>query len=127
MSDTNKQIVEQVNTAFAENKLEDFYALCTAETEWTMAGGKPVKGVDAIREFMGSMGGEDCGIPSFDVSAIISEGDQAVCNGTMSMTYKGEPQTHWFADIYRIRGGKIATLISFVVPEQGEGETAAAA
>lgn len=127
MSDTNKQMVETVNAAFAENRLEDFYALCDDATEWTMAGDKPVKGVAAIREFMSSMDGQDCGLPSFDGVTIISEGDRAACSGTMTMTYKDEPKKYWFADVYRFADGKIAELVSYVIPEKEDGETAAAA
>ena len=124
---SNKEIVEKVNAAFVENKLEEFYALCTDDVEWTMAGDKPVKGVEAVREFMKSMDSADCGAPSFEASQIISEGDSAVCSGVMTMTEKGTPKKYSFADIYRFRDGKIATLLTFVVPEKEEGETAVAA
>ena len=56
MSDRLKEIVEQVNATFAENNMEKFLSFCADDIQWTMVGHKSVKGKDAIRQWMKSMG-----------------------------------------------------------------------
>ncbi|MCM2359336.1 MAG: nuclear transport factor 2 family protein [Geobacteraceae bacterium] len=50
MSAKSKEIVEKVNTAFAENNLEGFLSFCADDVKWTMVGDKTVTGKDAIRQ-----------------------------------------------------------------------------
>ena len=56
MSAKNKEIVEKVNAAFAEGSVEGFLSFCADDVVWTMVGDKTVKGKDAIRQWMASMG-----------------------------------------------------------------------
>ena len=85
MSSSNKQIVEKVNAAFAQGNVEGFLSQCADDVEWTMVGEKPIKGKDAIRKWMTSMGPE---VPKFTVTNLLADGDFATCYGDMTMRDK---------------------------------------
>ena len=89
MATTNKEIVDKVNAAFAQNNHEGFLSHCADDVVFTMVGDKTVKGKDAIRKWMASMGGEP---PTFTVQKVIAEGDFATSHGEMTMKGKdGRP------------------------------------
>jgi ketosteroid isomerase-like protein len=118
MSSKNKQIVDQVNAAFAQNSVEGFLSCCTEDVVWTMVGETRVKGKDAIRQWMKSMNAE---APAFSVSNVIAEGDFATAYGDMTMKDKdGSSTPYSYCDIYRFRGDKIAELSSFVIKTQAQ-------
>src|SRR4029453_3086923 len=102
MSATNKAIVAKVNAAFAEGSTEGFLSFCAEDVAWTMVGDTTVKGKDAIRQWMASMGPMEP--PKFTVHNIIAEGDcvRAYC------------------DIYRLRGDKIVALSAFVIQTEAK-------
>ena len=113
MSQENKQIIEKVNAAFANNDVDGFLALCTDDLVWRMVGEKDFKGKAAVREFMGSGPSE---APQFTVENIIAEGDTVAAFGDMTMKGKdGTPEAYSYCDVYKIRGDKVAELISYVV------------
>jgi uncharacterized protein len=116
MSVKNKDTVERVNAAFAENSVEGFLSCCADDVEWTMVGDKAVKGKDAIRSWMASMGAEP---PKFTVSNVIAEGDFVMAHGDMTMDERDKTVPYSFCDIYRFRGDKISELRSFVIKTGG--------
>jgi uncharacterized protein (TIGR02246 family) len=109
---SNKEIVEKVNTAFAENSVEGFLSFCADDVEWTMVGDRRVKGKDAIRNWMGSMPPEP---PQFTVQNVVAEGDFVVAYGDMTMKEEGKVTPYSYCDVYRFQGGRIAELRSYVV------------
>lgn len=122
MSNKNKEIVEKVNAAFAENKPEIFMSFCADDVEWTMIGDKSFKGKDSIREFMASVEGMEP--PKFTVDETIAEGDSVVCYGGMKMAGEdGKTADYSYCDVYRFKDGKIVRLQSFIVKHKTEGET----
>lgn len=121
MSANKKEIIEKVNAAFEQNKMQDFYSLCKDDIEWQMAGGQTSKGLDAIRKFMSDMPA-DCGAPKINVTAIIADDTRAACYGDMTMKEKDVDTSYDYCDIYRFDGDKIASLTSFVVKTQTEDE-----
>ena len=86
MSASRKDIVEKVNAAFADNSVEGFLSFCADDVEWTMVGDKTVKGKDAIRKWMASMGPHEA--PKFTVDTVIGEGDFVAAHGNMTMKDK---------------------------------------
>ena len=113
---TKKDIVNKVNAAFAQNKLEDFFVHCADDIVFTMVGDRTIKGKEAIRLWMKSMGSEP---PSINVQNVISEGDFATAVGDMTMKEKdGTTGSYAFSDHYRFRGDKIVELKAFVVKTQ---------
>lgn len=95
MSDSNREIVENVNAAFAEDKPEIFLGYCADDAKWVMAGDKTFDGKDAIKEFMAPMGGMEP--PKFTVDEIIADGDSVACYGDMAMAEDGNRRRTRFA------------------------------
>jgi uncharacterized protein (TIGR02246 family) len=58
VSEKRKEIVEKVDTAFAQNNLEGFLSFCAEDVEWTIVGEKTVKGKDSIRQWMAAIESE---------------------------------------------------------------------
>lgn len=120
MASSNKEIVEKVNAAFARGDVEGFLSQCVDDVQWTMVGETPVKGKDAIRKWMTSMGPE---VPKFTVNNIVAEGDFATCYGDMTMHKDGTVIPYSYCDIYRFRNGKVAELRAFVMKTEPQRET----
>jgi uncharacterized protein len=121
MSAKNKEIVAKVDAAFAQNNVEGFLSFCTDDVEWTMVGDRAVKGKEAIRDWLSSMGSEP---PNFWPSGVIAEGDFVSAYGNMTLKNEsGEAVPYSYCDIYRFRGDKIAELRSFVIKTEGKPET----
>lgn len=126
MSEKNKNIVKEVNAAFAENRTEEFLNRCSDEVVWRMIGDKTTKGRDEIRKWMSQMEGAEP--PKFTVDRIVAEGDSVVCWGDMSMKNKeGVEGKFAYCDIYRFDNDKIVRLDSYVVELKSEGEDQKAA
>ena len=125
MSSSNKAIVDQVNTAFAENNLEGFLSCCADDITWTMVGDTSVKGKAAIRQWMEAM---DMEPPKFTVESVIAEGDSVVAHGNMTMQDKdGKTAPYAYCDIYRFRDDKIVELIAFVIKTEAKYKTSSGA
>jgi ketosteroid isomerase-like protein len=121
MSAKNKEIVIKVDASFAENNVEGFLSFCADDVEWTMIGDRTVKGTEAIRRWMSSMGSEP---PYFSRAGVIAEGDSVSAYGDMTLKDKsGEAVQYSYCDIYRFRGDKIVELRSFVIKTEGKPET----
>lgn len=117
MSQEFTDIVKKVDEAFTTNSMEDFYALCANDIEWTMAGEGTQKGIDNIREWM-KAATEDCGpsFPKITPTKMIVDTDSVASYGTMTMEGEdGSDDTFDYCDIYNFRDGKITKLNSFVV------------
>jgi uncharacterized protein len=114
MSADRKNIVEQINAAFAENNLEKVLSFCTDDLVWTMVGDTTVKGKDAIRRWIGSMNPQP---PQLMIQQIVAEGDVAIARGDMIMkdSTDGIAHTYSFCDVYRFAGDRVAELIAFVI------------
>lgn len=120
MSDKLKEIVQKVNESFAQNKTEEFLALCRDDITWRVVGDTVVQGVENIRTYINSV---DCEPPQFTVENLIVEGETAIANGEMTMTAKGgSPEQYSFCDVYRFSGEKIAELTSYIVKIDSEKE-----
>jgi uncharacterized protein len=126
MSANNKKIVNEVNDAFTNNRVEDFLKHCADDVVWRMIGEKTTNGVKAVREWMAQM--KDAEPPKFTVDEIIAEGDSVVCRGDMTMKDKdGVEGKYAYCDIYRFVNGKIKNLDSYVVKIKPEAEDQKAA
>lgn len=111
---SNKDIVEKVNAAFAENNMEGFLSYCADDIGFTMVGEQAHKGKDDIRRWMASMVSMEP--PRISNIKIIADGDSVASHGTMTMKDKdGKPASYAYCDVYEFRGGKIAKLTAFVL------------
>lgn len=121
MSQENKNIVEQINKAFAEGKTEGFLEHCAENVVWVMEGEKTTEGKAAVREWMGQMEGHTP--PTFSVDKIISDGDSVACYGTMQMNEPKEyAGTYSYCDAYTFAGDKVTELRSFIVKHKSADE-----
>lgn len=122
MPNTNKEIVESLNAAFAENKPEVFLDACADDVTWQMAGDKTYRGKSAVKEFMDSM--KDMEPPKFTVDNTFGDGDFVTSYGDMTMKDEnGKDTPYSFCDIYQFRNGEVIDLRSFVVKHKTESET----
>jgi len=114
MAGTRKDIVGQVNEAFAENNIEKVLSFCTDDLTWTMVGDTTVRGKPAIRKWMASM---DPQPPELTIQQIVAEGDSVIVRGDMTMQERknGPAIPYAFCDIYRFAGDKVAELTAFVI------------
>jgi uncharacterized protein len=126
MSEKNKNIVNEVNEAFANNRVEDFLKHCSNDVVWRMIGEKTTNGIDEIREWMSQMEGTEP--PKFTIDEIIAEGESVVCRGDMTMKDKeGVEGKYAYCDFYRFKNGKIAQLDSYVIQLKPESKDQKAA
>lgn len=112
MSAENRAVVERVNAAFTKGDVEEFLSCCADDVVWTMIGEKSVKGKQAIRNWMRAMPAEP---PQFTVDGMCADGDLVTAFGDMTMTQEGTPVPYAYCDVYRIHGGRIAELKSYVL------------
>jgi uncharacterized protein len=114
MAANRKEIVRQINDAFAANDLEKVLSFCADDFTWTMVGESTMRGKDAIRKWMASMNPQP---PKFTVDATVAEGDYVIARGDMTMSERKDGPTipYAFCDIYRFAGDKVAELTAFVV------------
>ena len=114
MSESNKNIVNEVNEAFSNNRIEDFLKHCSNDVVWRMIGEKTTTGINEIRSWMSQMG--DAEPPVFTVDEMVAEGDSVICRGDMTMKDdKGEEGKYSYCDSYRFKNGKITHLDSYVI------------
>jgi uncharacterized protein (TIGR02246 family) len=123
MSARNKEIVEKVNAAFAENDVEGFLSFCADDFEFTMVGEKPRRGKEAVRQWMKSMG--DMEPPRISNVKTIAEGDAVASQGTMTMKDKGgKTVLYTYCDVYQFQDGKIVKLTAFVMKTETQQDKA---
>lgn len=126
MSESNKTIVNEVNKAFSENRVEDFLKHCSDDIVWRMIGEKTTNGITEIREWMAQMEGAEP--PKFTVDEIVAEGDSVICRGDMSMKDQtGTEGKYAYCDSYRFANSKIVQLDSYVIKLKDEAEDQKAA
>jgi len=117
MTENNKAILEQANSAVAKGDYEGFLSHCTDDVEWIFVGDKTLKGKDAVRRYMMSTYIEP---PKFRVAQLIGEGDSVTAIGDIDIKDATGKTTHFaYCDVWRIRDGKLAELRAFVVELKG--------
>ena len=127
MAETNKAIVERINASLARGDFEAFLAACADNMQWTIVGEPPIKGKEAIRQFIASMAKENPEPPSFKVDALFGEGDFVASHGPMKMKDKeGKLDSYRFCDIFRFSGGKIVEQTTYVTKTEAQAKATGA-
>lgn len=117
MSELNKRILEQANAAVRAGDNEGFLAFCTDDVVWSTVGGETLHGKDAVRAMMAKDYQQP---PVFTVHTLIAEGEHVVALGDISLPdARGKPVQNAYADVWRVRDGKLAELKAFVLPVPG--------
>ncbi len=112
---TNKEIVNQINDAFANSDVESFLTHCTENVVWHMYGDQSIEGKENIRQFMKSHEGPS-DPPVFVIDNVFGEGDRVACDGGMTM--KTADGNYWkgrYCDLYIFEGGKVKEMRSYIV------------
>jgi len=117
MSELNKNVLQQANAAVNRGDNEGFLAHCTEDLIWSTVGGDTLRGKEAVRAWMVDGYAEP---PTFTVRELIAEGDMVVALGDIESTGDdGQPVQNAYADVWRLRDGKLAELRAFVIPVKG--------
>ncbi|MFC4308806.1 nuclear transport factor 2 family protein [Steroidobacter flavus] len=113
MSKSNKEILEQANSAITQGDFEGFLALCTEDTAWTFEGERTLNGKAAVRQWMKTAYIEP---PKFRVDRMIADDDFVAAIGEIVLKDEtGKAVRHAYCDVWRFRDGKMAELRAFVV------------
>jgi ketosteroid isomerase-like protein len=119
MSEQNKTVLKNANAAVATGDYEGFLSYCTEDIEWTFVGDRTLKGKEAVRRYMHSTYIEP---PQFVVDQFIAEGDFVTAIGDIQIRDESGKTTHSaYCDVWRLRDGKLAELMAFVVEIQPAG------
>ena len=127
MTDTKiKEIVDEINGAFARNDTESFLKHCTESIRWNMVGHKTTSGKESIRAFLEEMKSPEP--PVFSVDKMFLTSSSAVCCGDMTMKDPdGAEMSYSYCDIYEFTGDKVSEMLSYVIRHQDAGTTDAVA
>lgn len=126
MSAKIREIIDEINAAFARNEGEAMLNHCLDEIEWTMVGESTHSGHKAIREELAAH--KTSSPPVIENCRTMVDGKLAACFGEMSMTDSaGEIAKFSFCDVYEFAGDKIAKLTSYVVNTTPKSESGSAA
>jgi ketosteroid isomerase-like protein len=114
----NKQVVERYMEAYTRWDHGAILELLTEDVEWLLPGAFHHRGKAAFdAEIEGIC---NPGPPAIVVSRYVEEGDVVVAEGRVRQpTADGEVRLV-FVDIFEMRGGKIAKLISYLMQDNEE-------
>lgn len=112
----NKEIIKLVNIAFQKNDIERLLTHCSETVEWTMVGGKTVKGKEKIRQWIKSGMEETDSFHQLEPEQLTAEGNTVISCGQMTMKNKKNKITLYsFCDIYEFENNKISKIKAFVM------------
>lgn len=118
----NKETVERYMEAFSRTDHAAILACLTDDVEWVMPGFFRLSGKSAFDAeiendaFVGS--------PTIEVTRLVEEGDVVVAEGTVRAARKdGGTLDAVFCDVFEMRQGQIARLISYVLEVGGSAGT----
>ena len=92
MSAARKAIVEAINEDMRRGDTEGFLSRVPEDFVWTMVGEAPIRGKDAIRQWMAGVGPQEP--PDFTVRTVVADGDVVAAMGVMTMPENGVPVAH---------------------------------
>ncbi|MBW8361263.1 MAG: nuclear transport factor 2 family protein [Kaistella sp.] len=117
----NKQIAKQ----FFENLFVDndkAYEVLTEEVvvNWPGFGMDDIVGKENLRKFLDEGGPEK--VLDLKINNILSEGDTVIADGSIVTEREGKRETSHFADVYKVKDGKIVSLNSYMVFDKSNNE-----
>lgn len=115
MSELNKALLRKANAAIRAGDNEGFLAFCSQDIQWSVVGGGTLHGIEAVREMMARDYVEP---PSFTEDQMIAEGEfLAVLGNITTKDGDGPAVLNAYCDVWRIKGGKLAELKAWVIPQ----------
>lgn len=110
----NKETVQRYMDAFGRSDFEAVLGCLTDDVEWLIPGFVHLRGKEAFEKeakneaFVGS--------PDITVTRLVEEDDVVVAEGSVTATRAdGGVLDAVFCDVFEMRGGKIARLISYLM------------
>lgn len=108
-----KELLKQVNIAFAKGNLDLLVEHTTDEITWNIIGNKTIEGKENFTENLKKMRAEKVAELQFD--QILTHGKAGAVNGIMKMQ---NGKNYAFSDFYEFsgaKGGKIKSITSYVI------------
>ncbi|TXF78928.1 nuclear transport factor 2 family protein [Chryseobacterium sp.] len=117
----NKQITKK----FFENLFVDndkAYAVLAEDVvvNWPGFGMDAIVGKENLRKFLDDSGPEK--VLDLKMNNILSEGDTVIADGSIITERAGKRETSHFADVYKVKDGKIVSLNSYMVFDKSNDE-----
>ncbi|MBV9080496.1 MAG: nuclear transport factor 2 family protein [Elusimicrobia bacterium] len=111
----NKRTVRSFMETFSRNDQAGVLATLTDDVIWDMPGTYHHQGKDAFRKEMSNPDFE--GPCPITLTRLVEESGVVTAEGTVATRRKGGDAMRFaFCDVFEMRGGKIARLISYVQP-----------
>ena len=122
----NKRTVERYMDAYARWDHDAILACLADDVEWLIPGAFHIAGKSAFdREVEGE---GSAGPPSIDIARLTEESDIVIAEGSVRARRTGGASLHLaFCDVFEMRQGLIARLISYLVPVPEQEATRPAA
>lgn len=115
MDGLNKQIIRTLNKAFEAGDHDAIVALLTDDVVWEVPPHFTARGKAEFRSFITNPTAD--GPPAIELRNLVSEGDDVTVEGYVENKFVGGGVFRArFHNAYRLKGGKIAKMTSYVVP-----------
>ena len=111
---TNKEIIRKVNAGFNSGDTEEILKYVADDVTWECPGFFSHKGIEAFRKEIHNEAFS--GLPVITVTNELEDGELVAAEGYVKAAKKdGSPFSCRFFDIYRLQGGKIKEMRSYLV------------
>lgn len=110
----NKQLAKQFfENLFVDNDKAYEVLADDIRVNWPGFGMDDIVGKESLRKFLDE-GGPDR-VLNLNIHNLIEEGDTVIADGSIITEKDGKEETSHFADVYKIKEGKIGSLSSYMV------------
>jgi ketosteroid isomerase-like protein len=114
----NKQIAKQfIDNLFVNNDKAYEVLADDVKVNWPGFGMDDIVGKENLRKFLDD-GGPDR-VLNQNIQNMIAEGDIVIADGNILTEKDGKQEKSHFADVYKVRDGKIVSLCSYMVFDKG--------
>lgn len=118
---TNKKIIRQVNDAFNADDTETIMSFVADDVRWDVVGFSTAIGREEFRKEVENEGFKRP--PIITIVNEVEEGDRVAVEGTViGRTLEGGEFELYFHNAYRLEGGKIKEMRSYLVPKNQNKE-----
>ncbi|WP_316788772.1 nuclear transport factor 2 family protein [Pedobacter frigoris] len=113
---TTKELIEQINLLFTENRMEDFMDYLSEDLVWDMYSAKGHIRYNGAAELSNMDVSDMPEHSNFQFSTIVIEGDMASVQGTATKKESnGKEYQSNFCDIYHFKDDKVVKMSSYVI------------
>jgi len=113
---TTRKFLTKFNQAWADNDVDTIVNSVTDDIHFKMVtDAEGIRGKEAFSSWLKDMSNNDFQM-ALTTDRVIIDGDQAAITGTMAMTKPDGTKSQFsYCDLYRLRDGKVAELMAFVM------------